>query len=91
MNYELNFTDAALKDLALLKRNEPTAYKKALKLLDELRLHPTTGTGRPEQLKGNRAGQWSRRINSKHLLVYTINNGILTVIVLAASGHYDDK
>lgn len=91
MNYELNFTDTALKDLTFLKRNEPTAYKKALKLLDELRMHPTTGTGHPEQMKGDRAGQWSRRINSKHRLVYTISDGILTVLVLTASGHYGDK
>lgn len=91
MVYELNFTDTALKDLADLKRNEPAAYKKALKLLEELQIHPMTGTGRPEQLKGDRAGQWSRRISSRHRLVYTINNGVLTVLVLAASGHYGDK
>lgn len=91
MVYELDFTDTALRDLAWLKRNEPAAYKKALKLMEELREHPTTGTGRPEQLRGNRMGQWSRRITTKHRLVYTIDNGILTVLVVAAAGHYDDK
>lgn len=91
MVYSLQFTETALADLAYLKRHEPAAYKKALKLLEELRLHPTTGTGRPELLKGNRSGQWSRRISLKHRLIYSIADGILTVLVLAAAGHYSDK
>lgn len=66
MTYALDFTETALRDLAWLKRHEPAAYRKALRLADELRAHPTTGTGRPEQLKGDRAGCWSRRISSKH-------------------------
>lgn len=70
MSYFLDFTDIAISDLARLKRSEPAAYKKALKLIEELKEHPTTGTGKPEPLRGNRAGQWSRRINTKRRLVY---------------------
>lgn len=84
MSYFLDFTDIAISDLAQLKRSEPAAYKKALKLIEELKEHPTTGTGKPEPLRGNRAGQWSRRINTKHRLVYSINDEILTVLVLAS-------
>lgn len=91
MVFDIDFTETALRDLAWLKRHEPAAYKKALKLIDELRTHPTTGTGRPEQLKGNRAGCWSRRITLKHRIVYKIDNGVLTVLILTAAGHYADK
>lgn len=91
MTYELDFTETALQDLAWLKRHEPSAYKKALRLIEELKTHPTTGTGRPEQLRSNLSGQWSRRINAKHRLIYSINGGVLTVLILAAVGHYSDN
>ncbi len=57
MSYFLDFTDIAISDLARLKRSEPAAYKKALKLIEELKEHPTTGTGKPEPLRGDRTGQ----------------------------------
>ena len=48
--YTLDFAPQALEDLAKLKRSEPAAFKKAGKLLNELREHPKTGTGKPEAL-----------------------------------------
>ena len=56
MNYSLTYTDDALEDIRLLKRNEPLAYKKLKKLLIELMEHPETGTGKPEALRGNLSG-----------------------------------
>lgn len=91
MRYEVFYTDSALEDLKWLKQKEPTAYKKALKLIEELYEHPKTGTGHPEPLKGDRTGQWSRRITGKHRLVYKIEEQVLTVLVLMAYRHYDDK
>ena len=44
--YTLTFAPQALEDLAKLKKSEPTAFKKAGKLLGELQDHPKTGTGR---------------------------------------------
>lgn len=49
------------------------------------------GTGKPEPLSGDRSGQWSRRITQKHRLIYEIEENIVTVDVLSAYGHYDDK
>ena len=66
-------------------------YKKAVKLLEELQEHPQTGTGKPEQLKGDRAGQWSRRITDRHRLVYEIEEEQVMVLILSSYGHYDDK
>lgn len=89
--YTLTFSPQALEDLARLKKSEPAAFKKAGKLLLELQEHPMTGTGRPEPLNGDRAGQWSRRITLKHRLVYEIEQDVVNVAVLSSYGHYDDK
>ena len=91
MIYKIHFSPLASEGLALLKRNEPVAYKKAVALLSELQFHPYTGTGQPEPLRGNRAGQWSRRISRKHRLVYMVEDDIIEVYILSSYGHYDDK
>ena len=89
--YKLDYTDKAKEDMQRLKREEPKAFLKLCKLLEELMDHPQIGTGKPEQLKGDRAGQWSRRITKKHRLIYTINDTEVLVLVLSSYGHYDDK
>ena len=45
------------------------------------------GLGKPEPLKGNLSGWWSRRIDEGNRIVYRINNGILEI--LSCKGHYD--
>ncbi len=91
MKYTVILTEEASADLKRLQRNEPSAYKKALKLIAELGEHPKMGTGHPEPLKGLPEGRWSRQITKKHRLVYRIDNGKVLVIVLASYGHYGDK
>ncbi len=88
--YTINYTQRAQSDLIKLKRNEPSSFKKLIKLLNELAEHPRTGTGRPEQLEGDRSGQWSRRITEKHRLVYEIHDTEVVVLVLTSYGHYDE-
>ncbi|MBQ4508412.1 MAG: Txe/YoeB family addiction module toxin [Paludibacteraceae bacterium] len=91
MIYAIKYLPEAEGDLLKLKRSEPAAFKKVRALLDELTEHPTTGTGHPHQLSGDRAGQWARSITKKHRLVYEIREQQVIVLVLAAYGHYDDK
>ncbi len=91
MRYEIEFKEEATRDLVALAKSEPKAFAKAQALIAELREHPRTGTGHPEQLSGDRAGQWSRRITKKHRLVYEIHDMEVVVLVLTAYGHYDDK
>jgi toxin YoeB len=91
MKYTVILTEEASADLKRLQRNEPSVYKKDLKLIAELGEHPKMGTGHPEPLKGLPEGRWSRQITKKHRLVYRIDNGKVLVIVLASYGHYDDK
>ena len=89
--YAIQYTKKAEDGLKKLRQSEPSAFKKALKLLEELIDHPKTGTGKPKQRSGDCAGQWSRRITDKHRLVYTVNDNEITVLVLTTYGHYDDK
>ena len=91
MTYNVEFKKQATRDLVLLAKNEPKAFVKAQALINELKEHPKTGTGKPEQLKGGRTGQWSRRITQKHRLVYEIHDTEVVVLVLTAYGHYNDK
>ena len=89
--YSLEYTQTAEECFRKLRRHEPKAFKKLGKLLLELMEHSETGTGHPEQLKGDRVGQWSRRITSKHRLIYQIKKTEVVVLVLSAYGHYEDK
>ena len=91
MMYTVIFSPRANEGIKALKRNEPKAYTKAIQLFKELQEHPTTGTGKPEPLKENRLGQWSRRISQKHRLIYEIREEVITVLILSSYGHYDDK
>ena len=89
--YFVDIKEKAQLDLAKLKKDEPKFYERALKLIGELYVHPRTGTGKPKQLSGDRAGEWRRKISDKHRLVYEIHEQVVEVIVISAWGHYDDK
>ena len=92
MTYTLELTKTALEDTEKHKKaGDKAVLGKIEKLLIELTEHPRSGTGQPKQLKHELEGLYSRRINQKHRLVYDIQDEIVTVFVLSAYGHYDDK
>ena len=92
MSYTLEFSNIALSDIKKHKESgDKATLKKIENLLNELMEHPTTGTGKPEQLKHNLTGLYSRKINHKHRLVYSIDDEIVTVHILSAWAHYGDK
>ncbi len=87
--YSVNLTKDADADMEFFERNQPHNFKKAAKLLVELALHPRQGSGRPERLKFDLAGKWSRRIDDEHRMVYTIDDDVVTVEVLKMRYHYE--
>jgi toxin YoeB len=91
MIYEVRLSQQVKLDLVRLAKSEPKAFAKANRFLEELRIHPKTGTGHPEPLKGKPENRWSREITKKHRLVYRIFDTEVYVEVLTAYGHYDDK
>ncbi len=89
--YTIRYTEDAKNDLLRLQRNEPKAFAKVSRFIQELVLHPKTGTGHPEPLKGKPEGRWSREITKKHRLVYRIYDEEIVVLVISSYGHYGDK
>lgn len=65
--------------------------KRIQQIISELELHPYTGIGNPEQLKHELSGFWSRRINQKDRMIYFVEDHIVTVTVVSAKDHYEDK
>lgn len=91
MNYKIAFTTQASADYDFWKKNNPKMAEKIKRILHELEEHPFVGMGKPEQLKHQFAGVWSRRINKKDRLIYQVKDDVVLVIVLSMKFHYDDK
>lgn len=90
--FEVIVSDKAKKDLLEIRKSgDKASIRKIELIIAELYIHPETGTGKPERLKFDLAGYWSRRINRKDRLIYLIENEIITVTIVSAVGHYQDK
>lgn len=87
MVFELEFTQQALLDIAKHKKSgNKVVLNKIKTFLEELIEHPYSGTGKPEALKHDFSGYWSRRINKEHRLVYRVSEN--TVYINSVYGHY---
>ena len=88
MNYILDFTRKAKEDLDFFKKSGNKAVLKKINILiEEILESPFVGTGKPEPLKHDLVGFWSRRINREHRLVYEVTDEI--IIILSLKGHYE--
>lgn len=73
-----------------LREKDKKLHKALCKLLKEmLRNDPSKGMGKPEQLRHNLAGFWSKRISQKDRLIYKFDDH--SIYIFAISGHYDDR
>jgi toxin YoeB len=89
--YIVQIGKKAQKETELIYRSgDKSSINKIEKILQELITNPYEGTGNPEQLKYELKGFWSRRINKRDRIVYSINQSIVTVNVISALGHYTD-
>lgn len=89
--YTVSVTRRADKDLKYwLQSGDRPVQKKIERIFSELQEHPTTGTGKPEQLKGDLSKYWSRRLNKKDRIIYSIDDGVVVVYILSLRGHYGD-
>ncbi|HEV2831520.1 MAG TPA: Txe/YoeB family addiction module toxin [Hanamia sp.] len=85
---EIEITFEAKKDLEYWRKSGNTKVLKRIKeLLESIQETPCKGIGKPEALRFDLAGKWSRRINQNHRLIYTITDTIIYINSL--KGHYD--
>lgn len=82
----LSFSPEAWEDILFWSENDQKKLKKILALIDEIRKTPFSGTGKPEPLKHNLSGCWSRRIDDKERIIYRADEE--KIIMVACKGHY---
>ena len=82
----LEFDPAAFEDLAWWVENDRKQALKIIKLVKEIQRDPFQGLGKPEKLKHDLSGCWSRRINQEHRLVYQVLEDRIRII--ACRYHY---
>ena len=92
MGYIVKYMPKAEEHLFFYKKaGNKNALAKIKRIEEELKLHPKIGTGKPEKMKHKKEEMWSRRIDQKNRMTYTIEDNIVTITVISAMGHYDDK
>jgi toxin YoeB len=85
---EIEFTSEAKKDLEYWKKSgNSKVLKRIRQLIESIQETPFDGIGKPEALKFDLAGKWSRRINKADRIIYTISDSIIYINSL--KGHYD--
>ena len=89
---QIVFTTKARKDLDFwIKSGNKNILSKIANLIEDIQLHPFEGIGKPEQLKHQLSGRWSRRINQEHRIIYKVTeeNTIQILDILSLKGHYE--
>ncbi len=74
-----DFTEWAARDKKL--------HNKIVQLIKDVQRSPFTGLGKPEPLRHELSGYWSRRINQEHRLVYKVTDE--DIIIIACKYHYE--
>lgn len=82
----LTFTDAAWQDYLYWQGQDKKTLKRINLLIKDIQHEPFAGIGKPEPLKFNLVGYWSRRIDETHRLVYAVEDHAITLI--ACRYHY---
>lgn len=79
--------DEAWDDYLYWQQQDKKTIKRINLLIKDIERGNFDGLGKPEPLKGDLTGFWSRRIDDINRLVYRINNGVLEII--SCKGHYE--
>ncbi|MFJ3368824.1 Txe/YoeB family addiction module toxin [Pseudomonas sp. NPDC086251] len=79
MNIE--FTTEGWNDYLWFQQNDKAGLKRINLLIKAIQREPFEGVGKPEPLKHNLSGLWSRRITAEHRLIYAIEDGEIRVVM----------
>jgi toxin YoeB len=89
---EVIYSEKAQKDREYWRKSGNKAImNKITALIEDIQLHPYEGIGKPEPLKYQLSGKWSRRINQEHRIIYKVTeeNTIEILDILSLKGHYE--
>ncbi|MCE6965489.1 Txe/YoeB family addiction module toxin [Enterobacter sp. MW07] len=77
----LIWTDNGWDDYLWWQEQDKKTLRRINKLIEDAKRQPFKGLGKPEPLKGNLSGYWSRRINDTDRLVYGVSDSALTILM----------
>ena len=83
----ISFETAAWEDYLFWQQNDKQVLRKINQLIRDIQRDPFAGLGKPEPLKHNLAGFWSRRITDEHRIVYKMDGD--EVMIAQCRHHYD--
>ena len=84
----VSFTENAREDYLYWQKMDKKVSKRINELIKDIKRNPFEGHGKPEPLKGNLNGYWSRRIDETNRIVYFEQGGMIYVV--ACRGHYEN-
>lgn len=85
----LLWEDRAWEEYLYWQRQDKKTLKRINALIDDMKRSPFEGIGKPEPLKGNLSGYWSRRIDETNRIVYFEQENI--IFVISCRGHYENR
>ncbi|MBD5138719.1 MAG: Txe/YoeB family addiction module toxin [Ruminococcus sp.] len=85
---KLLWEDRAWDEYLYWQNQDRKTLKKINKIITDIQRNPFDGISKPEPLKGNMSGWWSRRIDEENRIVYYVENSI--IFVMSCKGHYED-
>jgi len=83
---KLILEEHAIEEFEFWTRNDLKILKKVCELFLAICKDPLNGIGKPEILKGDLKGYWSRRINEEHRIIYSVTKD--SIIVISCRSHY---
>jgi len=87
--YKISLSNQSVEDMVFFARSQPKLLSKIAVLLESIGKTPFEGIGKPEPLKHDFAGCWSRRLDNEHRLIYFIKDDSINII--SFKGHYSDN
>lgn len=86
MKRTVRFQGSALEQLSAWILADKKTGLRIIRLIEECRISSFEGLAKPEPLKGNLSGYWSRRIDEEHRLIYEVFDN--EIVVISMKGHY---
>lgn len=84
---KLLWLEESWEDYCYWQSQDKKTVKKLNSLIKDMQRSPHDGVGKPEALKGNLSGYWSRRIDEVNRIVYCVQDE--TIVIISCKGHYE--